>query len=183
MQSESSVTVVASRVVNADAADTFRAWAARVDEAVSRIEGHRGNVRLMAPGGLFHLVYQFETQDGLAQWEGSDDYARLMRQGEGFSIQLRQVKAGGQAWFDIPGEGSAAKWRQALMTWSMVFPLLLILNGLISLLPVTFPQPVRLGASSMVMTCALTWIILPRVSRWLRPWMLSDGRGHIRDAG
>lgn len=177
------VTVVSTRAVRADRLAEFRDWAARVDAAMAGCPGHIATARLEVPGGIFHLVYHFDTPTHLAVWEGSAAYRALMEEGQALSIGRRQRQEGRRSWFKVPGEGSAAKWRQALMTWLLVLPMLLLLNGALALLPVRLPLPVRLGVSSIIMTVVLTWLILPRVGRWLRPYLLTDGHGRIRESG
>jgi antibiotic biosynthesis monooxygenase (ABM) superfamily enzyme len=59
--------------------------------------------------------------------------------------------------------------------------LLLVLNALVGLLPFDLPKPVELAATSLVMTATLTWLILPRVRKLLRPWLLCDHDGELRD--
>ncbi len=174
------VTVVASRVVQSGSVDAFRAWAGRVDDAVQRFPGHRGNIRLEQADGIFHLVYQFDTRDQLVAWEASEEYRALNEEGERFSIARRQTGAGDQLSFDLPGEASAPKWKSFLMTWIVAVPVILSLNAILDLLSVDWPQPVRLAFTSAVLIATLTWLILPWVERWLKTWVLSDADGEMR---
>jgi hypothetical protein len=179
--SRSPATVVVSRVVHAKHAGAFRDWSQRVDAAARDQPGYRSSVRLEQPGGLFHLVLQFADRAQLDAWQASALHARLLAEGERFSIRRQQIDEGAQSWFQIPGESSAARPKQFVLTWLTVLPILLGLNGLIALLPFELPLPVRLGVSSLVMTALLTWVILPRVYRRVRPWLLSNGEGEIRE--
>ena len=180
MAEDSPVTVVTSHVVSAAHVEDFRRWVHAVDAAAGSAEGHRGNVRLEQPDGLYHVIMQFDTREQLHRWEASPDHARLQAEGERFAIRRRQDASGTDSWFRIASDASAAKWRRALMTWVLIFPLLLLLNLATSAFP-QVPQPLRLAVSSLLLTATLTWVILPRVSRWMRPWLLTDGSGGIRD--
>lgn len=181
-QPQEAVTVVSSRVVRAGRVDEFRAWTADIDEAVGHFPSHRGNVRLEQPGGVFHLVYQFDTRDQLDRWEASEPFRSLQREGDSFSIARRQVRDGEQVSFNLPGEASASTWKTFVITWAAVLPTIFSLNGLIELLPVDLPQAVRLAITSFLLTATLTWLILPRVKRWTKTWVLSDGDGKVRQA-
>ena len=175
------VTVVATRVVTKGCEDAFQDWANRSDAAVRAHDGHRGNVRLEQAGGVFHLVYQFESRNQLDAWEQSDCFRTLAAEADDFSISRRQTKPGRDAFFYLSGDADAAKWKRFVMTWAAVLPLILALNGLLALLPFELPMPVRLGLSSLVMSALLTWLILPWITRRLKPWVMADGKGEVRD--
>ena len=101
----------------------------------------------------------------------ADDLGQAREQsGEGADIR-----------FDLPGEADAAKWKRFLMTWAAVFPVLLALNAAVGL--TNLPQVARLAITSPLLTALLTWLILPKVTRWLKPWVLSDAEGKPRKPG
>jgi hypothetical protein len=80
----------------------------------------------------------------------------------------------------VPSETAIPKWKTWIATWVAVFPLLLALNGLVALLPIKLPMPVELAVTSLIMTATLTWLILPRIRKLLRPWLLAGDDGGLR---
>jgi antibiotic biosynthesis monooxygenase (ABM) superfamily enzyme len=175
-----SATVVVSRVINPGMESEFDQWVREVDAAARRFPGHRGNVRLQDPGGVNHLVYQFDSEDELRRWEASEPRRRLVRRGDELSRRWRQMAMGLDAWFAVPGQAASPKWKTFVATWLAVYPTLLAISygvyGLLALagVPHLF-RPLRLVMTSMPMTAALTWIVMPRVTRLLRPWLMQGG--------
>lgn len=67
------------------------------------------------------------------------------------------------------------KWKQAAATWLGVYPTLVAVNVvMVRPLADSVNWLVLLTGSSMVLTVILTWVILPRVHRVLRPWMFAE---------
>lgn len=160
--------------------DEFRAWADRVAELAIRADGYGGGLKLEQSGGLFHLVHRFDTAADLDRWQNTSDYRRLMEEGDRFSTPRRQRVDGDYQAVQLPSDSDSSKWKRFLMTWIAVFPVLLVLNAVFSLLPLQLPQPARLAITSPLLTAILTWVILPRVSRWLKPWVMKNKRGEAR---
>ena len=174
-------TLVLSRVVKSGRDEDYCRWGDRIDQLAQRFDGHRGSVRLAQPSGVNHLICQFDTTRQLAKLEASAAFATLIEQGDRFSVQQRQLTCGLPARFIVPSEAAAAKWKTFLVTWCAVYPTAWLLNALVGLSPLALPLPLKLAATTLPLTAALTWIILPRVSRLLRPWMLADGNGVPRN--
>lgn len=173
-------TVVTSRVIAAGSSDDFDAWAERFDAAAREAEGHRADVRLEQPGGLVHLIYHFDSAERLENWEQSPDFAELMREGDRFSIQRRQSATGELVQFRLPSEADAPAWKQVLMTWVCVYPLIMLLSTAVKWLPGELPMPVEIAITSLALTVLLTTLIIPNVSRLLRPWLLRNEAGEVR---
>lgn len=176
----SPATAISSRVVAAGCAEPFQQWVARFSRAAREADGYHADLQLEQPGGLFHLIYQFDSAERLEAWERSPAFRQLTREGEQFSVQRHQSETGEQVHFRIPSEADAPRWKMVLMTWLCVYPLILLLSTGIKALPLDLPLPVELGITSIVMVTVLTTVIVPRVSRLLRPWLLGDPVGGVR---
>ncbi|WP_298811203.1 hypothetical protein [uncultured Sphingomonas sp.] len=61
-----------------------------------------------------------------------------------------------------------------------MLPVLLIVSTIVRALLPTLPSPVQIIVSSLLLTSLLQWVILPRVQRAARAWMLKDARGALR---
>lgn len=169
-----------TRVVPQARIDEFRDWADAMDASAAASLGHRGSVRLEQGGGLVHLLHQFDDAAARDRWEGSADHARLIADGERFPVERHQYDCGARLRFLVPSESAASKPKMWLATWLTVFPLLLGLSTAARMLLRDWPQPLQLALTSLIMTATLTWIVLPRVNRLLRPWQLSQADGEAR---
>jgi uncharacterized protein len=173
-------TLVATRVVPVHKVDAFNSWASRSQAAACEAPGARGTLRLEQAGGLVHLIYRFADTAALDAWTGSDAYRRLQQEGEGFPVELRQQAQGRTVAFDIPAESAASKLKTFVLTWVTVLPVLLAANTATRAIAGDLPPPVQLLISSPFVVALLTFVIQPRVQRWLRPWTLADAEGKAR---
>ena len=172
---------VDSHIVRAGELDRFEAWADRFDRAAAGQPGFAGTVRLEQTEGVVHLVQRFDRREQLDRWQASAACRALADEADRFSHSRRQVGQGRAIRVGLPGEADAAKWKKALMTLVVVFPVLVALNLLVGL--TGLPQLARLAITSPLLVALLTWAILPQVTRLLKPWILSDEHGRVRKPG
>lgn len=173
-------TLVTTRLVRAGHEDAFDRWAGRFEDAAAAAHGVRGTLRLEQPNGMTHFVHRFGSDAELERWRCSGAYLALAREADAYSVGRADEAHGDRRRARLPGEASAPKWKTWIATWASVFPLLLLLNAAVKSVGDGLPQTVQLGITSLVMTAALTWFILPQVRKLLRPWLFSDGGGALR---
>lgn len=65
----------------------------------------------------------------------------------------------------------APRYKQALITWLGVYPALTLTLALLGPAMESWPLPLRTLLVSVVMVIALTWLILPFLTRVFRRWM------------
>ena len=97
----------------------------------------------------------------------------LLRQGEDLAQSADQplVRHGLETWFTLPGRPTLPappKWKMAVVTWLALLPKVLVLG---SLLPMDLPVVARAAVSTAIPVALLTWVVMPRVTRWLAPWL------------
>lgn len=95
-----------------------------------------------------------------------------MAKGDTISDEHRDAAVGMDAWFAIAGKPATPKWKTFLVTWLAVYPALLSITYLLNALLPASERPVQLALSSALLTASLTWIIMPLLTRQLRPWLL-----------
>jgi antibiotic biosynthesis monooxygenase (ABM) superfamily enzyme len=170
------VTVAVTRVIHPGKEREFARWADEVDAAAAGFAGYLGGVRLHDAQGLNHLIYRFDTPENLRAWENSERRRELLRRGDRLSNKRRAAVAGWQVWFDVTGSGAAKRWKTFLLTWTAVYPTLLILSTVISAVAPRLPRPLGLAVTSLLLTGLLTFVIMPRLTRQARPWLLRGAR-------
>jgi antibiotic biosynthesis monooxygenase (ABM) superfamily enzyme len=178
MSGSEAVTVVVTRVVHPGHEQEFADWADEVDRAATGFAGHRGGARLHDEQGLNHLIYHFDSAGELHAWESSPQRAELIARGDEISDEQRSTAGSSHAWFTIPGGTTPTRWKNFVLTWIAVYPILLILALGIKAIAPGLPQPLSLAISSVTLTALLTWVVLPRLTRRARPWLLR-GTGPI----
>ena len=176
------MTLIDSRIVTARHADAFRDWAERIGAAAEAQPGFVSGLRIEQTGGVFHLVYRFDDADALAAWDASTECERLGREAHDFSTPRREVVEGDLPWVQLPSEADAPKWKRFLMTWAAALPVALAMSALFSALGDPLPALVQAAITSLILVAAMTFIIIPRLSGWLQPWVMKDGEGQARVA-
>jgi hypothetical protein len=96
-------------------------------------------------------------------WE---ERARTLTEGEPEYRQLHGL----EAWFRSPG-GPPPRWKMAVVTLLGVYPVSLLIGVVFS--PQLRKLPLSLNlfiVSALIVTC-LTWLVMPLLTRWLKPWL------------
>jgi uncharacterized protein len=97
-------------------------------------------------------ITQFETRD-----------ARLAR--ELSAIDHADPAASGRA------SGAAPRYKLALLTWVAAYALITSFLALLGPAIAGWPLAARTHLLSVAMVVALTWVIMPRLTRLFRPWL------------
>ena len=95
---------------------------------------------------------QFETRD-----------ARLVR--ERIAIDHAESAASRRA------TGAAPRYKLALLTWVAAYALITTFLEVLGPTIADWPLAVRTLVLSVTMVAALTWVIMPRLTRLFRPWL------------
>lgn len=80
-----------------------------------------------------------------------------------------------EAWFRSPGN-PPPRWKMAVVTWLGVYPVSLLIGFLLSPQLRKLPLVLNLFIVSALMVACLTWIVMPRLTRWFRPWLNAQPR-------
>jgi antibiotic biosynthesis monooxygenase (ABM) superfamily enzyme len=171
------VTVTVARVVRPEQQDAFEEWAADVQELLTRFPGNLGS-SLLRPGpgsDEFHLVFRFTDDEALSVWEHSPERADALARVHRLVEDSRTARAVGlESFFAVPARPGPA-WRSWLLTVAVV----LAMTSTFQLVAVPFigswPWGLRLLLSAVYVVTALR-VLMPRVSRWLGPWLQGTRR-------
>jgi antibiotic biosynthesis monooxygenase (ABM) superfamily enzyme len=171
------VTVTVARVVRPEQQDAFERWAADVQKLVATFPGHLGS-SLLRPGAgsdEFHLVYRFRDSETLAAWERSPEREQALARVHRLIEDERTARAVGlESFFAVPAR-PGPPWR----SWVLTVAVVLALTSSFQLIAVPFvggwPWPFRLLLSAVYVVSALRFL-MPRLSRWLGPWLQTSRR-------
>lgn len=173
-------TVICSRAIRAGAEESFERWADRLQHAAQAAPGYQSATQLRQTQGLQHLVLRFGSEAEAKAWRDSEVFTRLGREADAFSAGRDQLHASDPATFEIPSDNAAVGWKRFVTTWIAVFPVLLAISSAMRWLLGAWPPALQLIPSSLILTAVLQWIILPRLQRWSRFWLLQDANGDLR---
>lgn len=175
---DQSVTVVVARRVRPGAEPQFEEWVSQAVAAASRFPGHQGATlqRPDAASGPDHvLVFRFATLADLRRWEASDERRELLERAATFSEGDPSVRllTGIEGWFEAPPQASSAppRHKMALVTWVAIFPLVVGFQTLAGPLLEPLPPIARTLLTTIFLVAAMTYLVMPWLSRLLRGWL------------
>jgi uncharacterized protein len=179
------VKVVIERRVAPGAEEAFKAWAERFVAAASRFPGHEGgSVLSVADSGVHIILLRFASDQYLDQWQSSAEHVTLMREADRVSAagQASQIRSGMETWFTLPDMPAPVapppKWKMALVTWVALLPMVIALSYLLA--PFDLPFVASVALSTAIPVATLTWVLMPRLTRVLYPWLYRGPRAPAR---
>jgi antibiotic biosynthesis monooxygenase (ABM) superfamily enzyme len=172
------VTVVVRRRVKAGSETAYEDWLKRLTGAATALPGYLGAEfhRPARPGQDFLSVFRFDSPDNLRDFESSELRRRFLYEVtplvEADAVWERMT--GLEFWFDPPMGTVVAQpspHRMALVLVAVVFVLVLAINLAAGDLMASWPLPVRLLVTVVLQVCLMTYVIMPRLTRALAPWI------------
>ena len=170
-------TFAITRVMRPGHEQDYDRW---VGQLIAALPAAVGATRLDQAGGIHHLLLHFPDRAALTAWQAGEAWIGLRLAAERFSVGLNQAEDGRVIGVTLPSEAAAAKWKTAIVTWAGVVPTLLAVSAIVQWAAPWLPRIAQQIVSSILLTAALTWVILPRVRGWSRFWMMQDSAGRLR---
>jgi antibiotic biosynthesis monooxygenase (ABM) superfamily enzyme len=182
------ITVSITRRVPPERAREAQAWAKSGQELLSGMPGYLGSgwIRPDPDSEHWHMLYRFQDDGTLAAWERSAERAWWVASAAGIAQDARvERRTGIEGWFDDPKEVVVAdapppappRWKQMVSIFLVFYPLSLGIQFVAA--PVIGPLALwlRVLITVVIATPLMTYLLLPLVTRLLRPWLL---RGAVR---
>jgi antibiotic biosynthesis monooxygenase (ABM) superfamily enzyme len=177
---DQTVTIVTSRAIRAGREEDFERWVDELNGIACAAPGYRAAIRLGQTAGFQHLLFRFDDQATAEAWQASKSLTAHIAVADSYSTTLRQTKGGDGVAFELPNDASASKWKRFVTTWLTVFPVLLSISLVVRAVLKDVPLPLQLLPSSLILTAMLQWVILPRLQRYTRFWLLQDSSGRLQ---
>ncbi|GIK52979.1 MAG: antibiotic biosynthesis monooxygenase [Planctomycetota bacterium] len=176
---EQPVTVVVSREVIAGRTSEYEARLKTLLSDAASLPGYLGAVITRpAPGGkaVYTSVFRFASVESLQAFEESD----LRRQ---FLLDVAPLVAapahwrrmsGLEFWFTPPAGAvvpQPSRWRMCVVLIAVVYGLVLSIGSGVNWLLAEVPYPLRLLITIGVEVPLMTYLLMPRITRWLARWI------------
>jgi len=175
------VTVTISRRVKPGCEADYEKWIRDISTVARTYSGHLG-VNVVRPTGArkdYVIIFRFDSYGHLEAWENSEERARWVEkisdwvEGE---ATIQRV-TGMEFWFTLP-EVPAAKppsqHKMALVVSLIVFCLVLLVGAVAGEWLATLPLVARAAVIALFQVLLMTYIIMPNVTRVLRPWLYGE---------
>ncbi len=184
LDTEQTATVVISHHVRDDAKLDYEAWLNQIIPVSKSYPGHLG-VSIVHPVAgatvTYTVIIRFDTRKNLLTWMKSDDRKNLIKKVQPYLVEDDKffVRSGLDFWF-TPEEATAklpTKWKQLLMTWSAIFPLVLTMsafvNWLANSISVTLGHELTVLITTFLVVLMMVYVVMPRYTKLVHKWLFS----------
>ena len=175
---EAPVTVVVTRRVKPGREAAYEAWLETLLSDAKSLPGYLGTtVHRPPPGGRdYTSVFRFDTVEHLRGFEESDLRRRALSE-VGELVESDAVwrrMTGLELWF-TPPPGTVvpqpSRLRMALVMIAVVYGLVLSIGSLVAYALAAAPSPLRLLITIVIEVFLMTYVLMPRLTRWLARWI------------
>lgn len=171
------LTVLVTREFVAGSEHEAEAWLRKVVETASGFEGHQGATIFRHSPAKITLVFRFASLEHLSAWEKSPERTRLLDEVAPITKAVRAQQLEGLEPFfslpDAPGAPPPPKWKMAVVTWAVAFPLIQVLQATLGVGLGGLPSLVRGALVGAAMVATMTWFGMPAATRLVRGWLFS----------
>jgi uncharacterized protein len=178
------VTATVTRRVKPGHEAAYEQFLAGIGGAARAFPGYLGEEVFRPAGGAggeYQIVYRFDSGAHLRGWLDSGERAAWLARAEPHTAgPLRaQYLTGLESWFTLPAQPGAPPpppHKMAVLTWAAIFPLITLV--VLATAPLIGPWPLvpRLAVTTAVTVSAMTWVVMPRMTRLLRRWLYPGRR-------
>ncbi|MET0552921.1 MAG: antibiotic biosynthesis monooxygenase [Vicinamibacteria bacterium] len=179
---EEGATVVITHRVRAGQEAAYERWLEEI-EPVSRASAGQLDWQIVRPvPGLtttYTVVIRFDTGAHLEGWMKSDERRRLIEKARPI-LEVDddfRVRSGLEFWFapdDAPG-AVPVRWKQVLVSWSAIYPLVIVVPLAVRPLASALGLPVIRLLDTLIVTGIISflmaYVVMPRYSRLFRRWL------------
>jgi antibiotic biosynthesis monooxygenase (ABM) superfamily enzyme len=172
------VTTIFARVVRPGNENQYEDWLAGISRTSSGFAGNRGTTILRPADGRkeYVAITQFDTQHQLDEWLKSAERGNWLAKLESIDICSQQVMslAGMERWFTLPSTSAdhmPPPYKTAMLILLGLYPLVLVLDVVLSPFLAGLPGPLQVLISLMVSVAMMVWIVLPRLTQLFSGWL------------
>ncbi|WP_430591682.1 antibiotic biosynthesis monooxygenase [Humidisolicoccus flavus] len=179
------ITVAVERHVDPTREHEAIDWVRSGIDLAATFDGFLGSgwVRSGPDDDRWYMLYRFTDVDSLERWEDSEERAAWSSAGTDFAVTSRvERRSGIEGWFDVASDGATIaappRWKQAVSIWLGFFPVNLAATFMLGLIPgfLELPLWTRVLATTLLLTPIMVYLVLPFVTRQLRPWLQRSPR-------
>ena len=170
------VTAVLSQRVHPDKASDFRRAQAEIGRVMRNFDGFIQSQLLPPVAGLqdeYVILFSFASTAALDLWIESPERREVIQRVDEFLDGTAElsVLSGFGSWFPSEDSIEPRRWRQAAAVLLALYPTTLVLVFTERSLELDVPWQATLLVSDALGVAALTWLLMPVVTRVLRRWL------------
>lgn len=173
------VTVVISRRVIKGQEAEFERLSSLMTERAARYPGYLG-ASMFRPASAddpeYRIIFKFSDETCLSAWQQSAERAELLEQIEPLLVTPSRVEttSGIVTWFTLPGHNPVKpppKYKMTLVSWLALYPTVTLIFFLFGEWLAQMPLLLRTLIVTAVVMVAMTYLLMPRFTRWFAFWL------------
>lgn len=171
------VTVIVTRTAKAGKVAEFEQWMEGIIQAAMKFQGFAG-INVIRPQDPtrpeYVIIFHFDTHEDLSRWENSSERRDWAEKGRSVVEGEPKIehKTGLEFWFTpSPGQQAPARHKMAIVLVAVISSLLATVLPLIQLATESLHPALRLVIGVAIMVLLMTYVVMPAVTRLLRPWL------------
>ena len=179
---ERSATVVITHQVSEANAAEYESWLKKIVPVCKTYPGHLGAQIIQGSASalpVYTIVIRFDHEDHLHAWTHSHDRKRLIAEVQPLLVDGDKLSVldGLDYWFVTENTPTKPpkKWKQFLVTWSAIYPLVAGGNAIILYLLQALSLPGNRYFSTLLLTgvvvALMTYVVMPRYTRAIHHWL------------
>ena len=170
--------IVVTRRVRPGCEAAYEALLNGLLEDAKRFPGFQGG-QVLRPKNPDRLNYQitlhFANRKTEEHWARSQERCRWVDGMNALSdTPVFMVLSGLETWFTLPAEGhakTAPRHKTAFVIWLAIFPMVLVLLTLLSLVPIELPRVLTVFVTTAITVPTAVYVVLPRLTRLFESWL------------
>jgi len=177
------VTVIVTRKAKKGKIKEFEEWMDGIIHEAMKFEGHMG-VNIIRPSDVssnpeYVIIFRFNTYENLKKWQNSEIRKEWIKKSKDVTEgdPKTEIQTGLEFWFTPASareRGSVPpRYKMAMVTTGIVFVLLITLIPQVRQITATLPILLSTLLGVIIMVGLMTYVIMPSITRLLRPWLLN----------
>ncbi len=176
--SDSNVFRIVRRTVKPGCGPAYEALVAAMFEDAKQFPGYLSAALIPPAAGSdeYQINQRFQSEADFERWNNSPQrlgwLAKLDAVAEG-EPEYRLLN-GLEVWFPpptTPATKMPARWRMTVVSWLGIFPTVALLSAFLTPQLQFLPPLLRTAVFTAVVAVAMSYLIMPRLTRWLRWWL------------
>lgn len=173
------MTIVVSHFVKQGKEEAFEAALKQVIGQAKTFEGYEG-IQIIQPNNKaeneYLLLVRFNNEHDYKRWEDSDIRKNWSEELKSFIHKESHVQyqESLEFWFSLsklPAPIPPTKWKMAVLTWMVIYPLILLLSTLAGMF-LDFLHPfLRMLIISMILVASMTYFLMPNITKVFAKWI------------
>lgn len=178
--SERIVTSIISAVIKPKYMVDYERWIEKINNEASKSVGFF-SVDIIKPKDRMQpeyvVILKFNSYENLKLWLSSDACKRLTDEAKSYIVHItdKQQNTGMEMWFSRSDNQryfpQPKYYKRVLMGLMVVYPLSTVIGILLSPYTNTLPSAVQTFIIIFIMSCLMTWPVMPYLTRWLNAWL------------